>query len=324
MEGEWTPPTPRVISVFNVWVCWDDNFGRPHYPSYRVHSRLAGSAFSLEGAERIVRDCLAEHAGDSAPILNKIHHFRVMEMPVGVPSSWYDARSERVYDSRGRLVDCRNAPWMSAFAGRDSAALRFRPGDLCEMVDGACPESAVLGIVVGTPPSPQEVAATPALQRPETHERDAYTILTCDMATPFTTNALNVFRPSAKVSAATERRLRKAYEDYRTLPARNRIADTAAAARLEAAVSSLGWRGKVVPPSEKGFGLFELELEGVPGFPDGLRLQARRELASGHTDRVIATLLRLAGRRPAVKGYSLKKFTVPRGVPGGGQTLYHL
>ena len=322
MEGEWTPPTPRVISVFNVWLCWDQNPRGPHYPSYEVDWTLAGSSFSMEGAERIVRDCVSGSMGSPARLQRRLHHLRVMEMPVGVRSCWSDARSEHVFDCSGRLVDCRKVPYESLFGGRETPAVRFKPGDLCEVVDGIYSDKAILGIVVGTPPSPDEVAASPLPQ--EDHDQDAYPVLFGDGERAFGFNALNVFRPRAKVPVATERRLRRAYEDYRTLPARNRIADTAAAARLEAAVSSLGWRGKVVPPSEMGFGLFELDLEGVPGFPDGLRLQVRRELASTHTDRVIATLLRL-GRRPSgVKGYSLKKFTVPKGLPGGGQALYHL
>lgn len=310
MDIEQEQHPTRVISVFNVWECLDNNYKRPHYPSYPVHSRLVGSAFSLEAAERIIRDILKEPYQKFWT--RKRHHLRILEMPVGVHSESFDARTERIYDSSGRLIDERTEPMDSPYSGRTQERIRFAPGDLCEVIGGIYDDKAVLGVVVEAPPTPDVVNSNPG-QYFDYSTDDYYLVLSGSHLDPFRAEALQVFPPKAKVPEGTERRLRKAFEDYRTLPMRRRIADTAALAKLRSVLDALNWSDAEITLADDLLpdGFARLVIKGVKGFPEGLHLDIGRRVMQSRPDRVEATLRRLAGKETHARGYSLKKVSVP-------------
>ena len=281
IEQEQLQHPTKVISVFNVWECKDETWGLPHYPVYSVSSRIIGNAFSLEDAQRIVRTRVAQISGDYWG--DRIHHFRVLEMPVGVPTELFDVRSERVYDNKGILLEQN----------------RFKPGDICEIVLGIYMSEAILGIVADI-------------------KDDVCQVLTNDPLTPLLLNQINVFQPKAKVHPGTERRLRKLLDDFRTLPMRRKIADTAALAKLRFMLNALGWDDAEITLADDLLpdGFARLVIKGVKGFPEGLHLDIGRHVMQSRPDRVEATLKRLAGKETDVRGYSLKKNNMQEEITG--------
>ena len=242
MEVEWTYPSPKVISVFNVWVTRDDNWRKPHYPCYRVVTNLVASAFSLECAERLVREIAEDNR--NSPWRHDLHSIRIIEQPVGQLYGPYYNLSEYVYDREGRLLDKRTTPSGETWNGRSPEEIRFHKGDLCEVV---FEREAILGIVQTVPPTPEEAARM-----------------------------------------------------------RLKIACTTAGAQLRGIMNELGWEADVRFPRwiEDSIGM---EINGVPGFPDGLRLERDQKKAHDRMDRVRISFLRLAGQHPGGRGYRLKR-----------------
>lgn len=298
MDNDWSAPSPRVISVFNVWAALDRNEGKPHYPVYPVALNLIGSAFSLEAAERMVREEATEHH----KLFRELHHVVIEEMPVGERVSPFSTRSEWLYDADGKLIDRRAYPFEDIYLGRDPRDVRFRKGDLCEFLIGT---KMILGIVTGVPPTPQQMISWQ--YNPDASE-DCYTILPAKEYDEIPIDALKIFRPLYKVSPKTEAKLRRAYRDFLSLPMRQKIANTAATAQFKVILDELGWKGEIEPPRWDG-DAFLLTVGGVPGYDgqDDLRIVIRPEKAWRHMDRVAVTLRRLAGLKPQGKGYSLHK-----------------
>ena len=299
MEAEWTYPSPKVISVFNVWETRDRNWKRPHYPSYEVQTRLVGSAFSLESAERLVRE-IAEQERIS-PWRHDLHSVRITERPVGqLYNPFYDCLSEYVYDKEGRLLDKRTVPKGENWKGRSPEEYRFRKGDLCEML---VDDKVILAIVRDVPPC-AETASRAQLDESD----DSYTVQTSRDVYDYHIDSLKIFEPSFKISPRTERKLRRAFEEEDTLWMRMRIASTTAQARLQMIMDELGWKADIRFPRwiEDTIGM---EIKGVPGFPDGLRLELDQKKAHEHMDRVRYSFLRLAGQHPEGRGYRLKRIT---------------
>lgn len=298
--------TTSIVSVFDVWATYDRNWRKPHYPSYEVRTLKVGSAFSLEAAERIVRETVRLENGASGPPC--LHSLRIVEIPVGRHAPEWAPLSEYVYDKDGEPLDRRTVSWEAGdvFHGREEADVRLRPGDLCEVLDGDG-DRVWLGFVVEVPPSVECAARING--GGFTHLEacdDSYVVLTdSGYACHDHVDSLRVFRPMHRVAPRTERRLRKAYNDYQTFPMRMKIADTAAAAQLQCAAEELGWEAVVATPLYED-DAFLLSLEGVPGFPDGLDLRIPQRKAWNRMDRIVATLVRLAGRPADVRGYRPK------------------
>ena len=312
--NDWTPPSPRVVSVFNVWETTDLNWRRPHYPCYYVSTVLVGSAFSLEDAERLVREVAEDNASDRwTP--SQLHSIRVTEDAVGKLNGPWDHLSEYVYDRTGRLLDRRTVPNGERWCGRAPGEYRFRRGDLCEVING---DRVLLGIIKDVPPD-TEMASRLQLDGSD----DCYTIVTGPGVTDWHADSLTVFPPSFPVRAGTLGKLRRAFDEDATLPMRLRIADTTAMAQLRALTDELGWSASIRPPRWEG-DTFEMEMEGVPGFPQLLHLFLDRRKAHGHMDRIRITFLRLAGHHPAGTGYRLRPAADPTAGPGSEPAAWML
>lgn len=305
MENE-THHTTRVISVFDVWATYDRNWRKPHYPSYEVRTLKVGSAFSLDSAERIVSETVGIDKEDC--LGSSLHSLRIVELPVGKYALDWQSLSEYVYDRDGKLLDCRTFPYDGMFPGRRADQLRFREGDLCEVLDG---ERVYLGFVVEVPPSIEEAAQINANPFHLDGTDDSYIVL----PDPHYINhdhvdSLRIFRPKHKVSVQTEKRLRNAYEGFRAFPAKMRAADSAASTRMLATIEDLGWSADVEAPRWED-DTFKLVLHGVPGFPDGLDLQILQKKAWEHMDRILISFRRLAGEPAEGLGYRLKRIVPP-------------
>ena len=296
--------TTSLVSVFDVWATYDRSWGKPHYPSYEVVSWKVGTAFSLDVAERIVRETVRienDPAGEP-----RLHSLRIVQIPVGRHAPEWAPLSEYLYDRDGVLLDRRTVSWEAGdvFPGRTAEEIRFGRGDLVEVLGS---DSISLGIVAELPPSVER--ASRANTGGSFHlgaGDDTYVVLTgprfCDQNH---VDSLRIFKPLHRITPGTQRRLRKTYNDYRTFPMRMMIADTAAAAQLQGTAESLGWRTLVATPLYED-GSFSLSLEGVPGFPDGVEIRIPQRVAWRRMDRVIATLKRLAGKPAEGRGYRLK------------------
>lgn len=309
---------PTVTSVFDVWATYDMNWRRPHYPAYPVTTRKIGSALTLADAERIVRDAVRMVKEERWS--NPLHSLRVREVPAGQYTLQWESLSEHVYDRNGALVDRRTFPNAGGvFPGRSPDRIRFGAGDLCEVL--RWDDTVSLGIVLDPPPGTDYAERLNRGQLKLDAEDDSYVVLSAagvPHGNPFHADSLDVFRPAHKVSARTEGRLRRAYNDYLTAERRRVIADTAAAAVLREAVGEAGWDGTVEAPRWDGDS-FKLRLEGVPGFPRGLDLQVPQKKARDHMDRVLVSLRRLAGKSAGGRGYRLKRIPPPpplrKGLP---------
>ena len=297
MDVDWAPPTPKVISVFNVLVTRDRNWRKPHYPAYEIDTDLVGSAFSLECAERLVREVVEKERTGGWP--QDLHSIRIVERQVGeLYNPYYGALSEYVYDKEGRLLDKRTSPKGENWKGRAPGEYRFQKGDLCEIL---LRDKVVLGIVRNVPPSVENASK---MGFDETD--DSYTVQISRNEYSCHIDALKIFKPSFKIAAQTERKLRRICEEKDTLWMRNRIANTTAEAHLRMILEEMGWEADITLPSREGDS-FGLIIKGVPGFPAVLRLETDQKKAQNHMGRVRFSFLRLAGEQPPGRGYRLKR-----------------
>lgn len=315
--------TSSVVSVFDVWATYDCNWRKPHYPTYEVSTRKVGSAFSLEGAERIVRETVRAEAHERRSYFYKqgLLSLHIREMRVGHYVQEWQTESEYIYDNRGVRLDGRTIPYDGdqPFGGRSAAELRFKAGDLCEVLDG---ERVYLGFVVETPPSREWAQRSNSGSFHLEAGDDSYVVLTsCDYRDHDHVDSMKIFPPRFPIAPRTLARLRKAYNDYVTLPARLRIADSAAAAILRGTAEELGWEFELEMPRWPD-DTFKLQIRGVPGHPDGLDLQIAQKKAHEHMDRVRISFLRLAGRPAHGAGYRLKRMAPPPYFKGKARHNY--
>lgn len=305
MENE-THHTTRVISVFDVWATYDRNWRKPHYPSYDVKTLKVGSAFSLDSAERIVSETVGIDKADC--LGSSLHSLRIIELPVGKYALDWQSLSEYVYDRDGRLLDCRTTQYDGMFPGRRSDQLRFREGDLCEVLDG---ERVYLGFVVEVPPSVEEASRINANPFHLDGTDDCYIVLPDPHYISHDhVDSLRIFTPMHKISAQTEKRLRDAYDAFRAFPAKMKTEDSTASAKLRETIEGFGWSADIDAPRWED-DTFKLVLHGVPGFPTGLDLQILQKKAWEHMDRILISFRRLAGKPVEGLGYRLKRIVPP-------------
>lgn len=311
MENE-THHITKKTSVFDVWATYDQKgWRKPHYPSYDVNTIKVGSAFDLEGAEKIIHETVCIDKED--PCGPSLHSLRIVELPVGKYAPDWQSLSEYVYDSDGKNLDSRTIPYDGVFPGRKENGLRFRKGDLCEVLDG---KRVYLGFVVELPPSVEEAARINASPFHLDGTDDSYIVLTDPHYISHDhVDSLRLFKPMHKISAHTERRLHETYESFCAFPARMMAADNAASAQLRATIEELGWSADIESPRWED-DTFKLIIHGVPGFPEGLDLQIQQKKAWEHMDRVLISFRRLAGKPAEGLGYRLKKIAPPPPLKG--------
>ena len=314
-----------AVSVFDVWAVYDRNYRKPHYPSYDVEIVKIGSALDLNGAERIIREAIQKE--NEARFKNSIHSFRIKEIALGIYSPEWQSLSEYIYDDHGACMDRRPFPYDDGvFQGRGPDQVRFKDGDLCEVLIG---NMAFLGYVLEAPPSPERARKLNVGPFTMSALDDSYVVLVpSHWIDPEHVESVCVFPPRFRVSPQTSRRLRKAYNDFKTFPMRMSIADAAAGARLRGAAEELGWDVRRIEAPRWKDDSFKLMLDGVPGFPEGLDLQVDQKKAWQHMDRILISFRRLAGVPAEGRGYRLKRIVPPppliRGTSIPDDPMYRL
>lgn len=295
----------RQVTIFDVWGIYDQTWHKPHYPAYPVKTFKIASASTLVQAERLVREAAADTKGGPA------HSFRVVEVPLGRISPTFDTLSEYIYDHLGNPVDRRGYPSnLGLFEGRTPEQIRFRKGDLCEVLRD---DTVYLGFVAEVPPSVEEAARLN--NHPFTLDvtDDSYLVMTSERPDDHDhVDALRIFKPRFKVHPAVERRLRNAYADSLTFWKRMEIADITAGERIKGFAEEQGWEIYLERPGWYG-GVFRMTLRGVPGFKEGMDLQIAQDKAQKRPDRIRNTFLRLAGKPAPGRGYRLKVTDCPSG-----------
>ena len=125
------------------------------YPHFKVQTMQLLLASSLEKAEEYMRDYIQE-----PNLMEGAYAFFIREVPLDVPAEGGDCLSECVYDIHGQLLDrsnCSSVPSMpGVFEGRSPEQIRFKPGDIVEVLD--CGE-VHLAFVGSVPPSCEEAEA---------------------------------------------------------------------------------------------------------------------------------------------------------------------
>lgn len=303
MNGK-TDNTPA--SVFDVWASYDWHEGRTHYPEYKIHTCKVGSAFDLTRAEQIIQDVVRDD--ENNPNGSMLHSLRIIEIPEGEYATKWCALSEYIYDRKGNFLDSRTFPRGGRYPGRKKEEIRFKPGDLCEVLIEN--EYAWLGFITEVPPSVEKMSSGNTKGIYFTDDlADTYTV-NCDYNSAEPIDSLYVFKPQHKIPARLEKWFHDQYNDYLTFPTRMKIADTTAEAQLRGFIEDLGWNAVILAPLDENCS-FKLTIQGVPRFPEGVILLIDQDKAWHHMNRIQTTFLRLAGKPTKGRGYRLKPWKHP-------------
>ncbi|MBP5740763.1 MAG: hypothetical protein J6W59_03310 [Bacteroidales bacterium] len=123
------------------------------YPRFSVYCPTPlFIASSLDLAEAYLRNYVSDFRNQV-----DVYAFYLRELPVDVPAAGYECISERVYSPDGLLIDrrmfssVREIP--GVFEGRDPEEIRFKPGDIVEVLDS---DEVHLAFVAGVPTSREE------------------------------------------------------------------------------------------------------------------------------------------------------------------------
>ena len=296
-------------SIFELWVIMDENLlGKPHYPQYDVEWVKLASASTPEKAQEAMKEHIRINA-DWWPksIRNHIrHHYSIRQAPLD-GLSYNQSLSERIYDNDGNQIDERTfSTWCGkyeTFNGRSPEQIRFKEGDIVEALEDG---KIQLGFVVGLPTSVKEAEKINNSHTPFGLDAsdDSYTVLFDSSYDSHShVDALCVFKPQHKIHPGIEQRLRKAYNDFRTFPARQEIANATAEARLKDILEELDIEGKIVVPQYGGDDfILILTLNGA-----SRAVLIKDKKAYDHLDRVRITLFRLAGKPIRGRGYGIRK-----------------
>ncbi len=298
-----------VESVFELWVIVDRNpHGKPHYPQYNVEREKLATASTLDKAQ----EAMKEHIRINTEMWPKSlrdhsrHHYSIKQVPLD-GLSYMQCLSERIYDSHGNQIDERTFSTRSedrdVFHGRSPEQIRFKEGDIVEAMEYG---EIKLGFVVGLPTSVERAEEINDNISPLWLDvsDDTYTVLfDSSYGSHSHVDALCVFKPQYRIHPGIERRLRKAYNDFLTFPARQKIANATAEARLKDILEEIGVEGKIVLPQyEADDFILILTLDGV-----SRALLIKDSKVHDHIDRIRITLFRLVGKPITGRGYRICK-----------------
>lgn len=117
------------------------------YPRFGVWWTQLFIGSSLEATEDYMRRYVS---------LEDVYVFYIRELPVDLPSLGHECISERVYGLDGELIDFRRFSTVQSsgvFEGRSPEEIRFKPGDIVEILDL---DEVHLAFVAGVPTSREE------------------------------------------------------------------------------------------------------------------------------------------------------------------------
>ena len=178
------------------------------YPRFKVYQMPLFTASSLEVAE----DYLHEYASFSGHG-EDVYAFYIREIPVDVTAPGSECLSERVYGPDGVLVDKRDFSSVrvqaGVFEGRTAEEIRFRPGDIVEVI---WDHAVQLAFVAAVPPCREEaerINAEGPIKLDATD--DSYMVFLGEKYCYHEhVDALRVFAPHFRIPEATRQRIEKA------------------------------------------------------------------------------------------------------------------
>lgn len=298
-----------LATIFDVWVTYDTNRGRPHYPCYKTEDEKMGSALNRNEAEYIINEVLNT---DLFLYDKRIHSFRVKEHRLGCYAPTYDTESEYLYDKDGNLIDKREYPKIKGlFEGRPEDKLRFSPGDICEYRQGS---EIRLGIVADVPYDKERLAYI------ESHPQAYYGLDTIDdeyvIVYPLGDkvyaegiDSLDVFKPQFKYLPQTKAKLINALANYRTRPIRMAIEGITYEEKLKELLEGLGLEAIIHQPEWED-GIFTLDFKSLEPFSiEPFSLQVLLRQVKNQPQRVLVTLARMAGKKEKGRGFRAHELT---------------
>ena len=179
------------------------------YPRFQIESTRLLLASTLQQATDFLQEYIKTPAHTE-----DVYVFFIRELPVDVPASGHECLSERVYGPAGELIDSRSfsTVWEKPgiFEGRGQEEIRFKPGDIVEVMKL---NEVELAFVAGTPTSREEAARinSKGLIKLDVTD-DTYTVfLGPDYTSHRHIDALNVFPPRFKIPDRTRRKIENAW-----------------------------------------------------------------------------------------------------------------
>ena len=178
------------------------------YPRFKVYQMPLITASSLGAAEDYLHKyaCVPGHRED-------VYAFYIREIPVDMIAPGPECLSERVYGPDGALVDKRVFSSVrvqaGAFEGRTAEEIRFRPGDIVEVI---WDHAVQLAFVAAVPPCREEAERINAEGPFELEvSDDSYMVFLGEKYCYHEhVDALRVFSPHFRISEATRQRIEKA------------------------------------------------------------------------------------------------------------------
>lgn len=132
------PPRSQAATVFvvsEIDLGFLPDGRRNYYPKFDVYRHLVGYSCSLPGAEALMREAIAK-AGD----VDDIYCFHIVEHFLDYMER--DNVSWRLYSKHGEMIDHSwhearlKGDLPSVFRGRPESSLRFKAGDIVEVLQG--------------------------------------------------------------------------------------------------------------------------------------------------------------------------------------------
>ena len=281
------------------------------YPSYKVRQSCIGRFRRLDDAESLVKRKTAERES----LYDETVLYRISLMPLEVETNSGSALEEYLYGDDGSLLDRRMQP-IYIFEGRDPDECRFRPGDLCEIVDE---DSVTLGIVAAVPFTRKEISAR--------REKGALTFDDLDVCEviPFSPGddsrvhsrrwpILSLVGPRYRVHPSTAARLRRLFDGYRTLPVRLAISNASQEARLCSVLEDVGLEPTAIRHPTYPNDTFKLlfnpaDLKGIYCEEDEeFQIDISPIIIDRHLDELRVGLSRLTSRPLPGRGFRLKNY----------------
>ncbi|MBR3977684.1 MAG: hypothetical protein IKJ95_07665 [Bacteroidaceae bacterium] len=258
-EAAMNPPSPDIDTIFKLIVVtidrdYDDE-GNPllPYPSFKVDATECYYCRTLVKAERIMRRRVIKERKKkerNEEVHNKIYCFYITELPLEhkiteyVPGEYLTCRA---YDANGLLADkskagniclredikteCTHLSY-PLFRGRSEEEIRFKPGDIVEVMDGT---DIRLAVITGIPPTIEQcweyhmrlksLSLEPECRkRPHHYMRDysddSYIIVDSAPNNQLYhehVNSIFVFTPRFPIPVEVEQKFKRAFEEWKAL-----------------------------------------------------------------------------------------------------------
>lgn len=188
------------------------------YPTFMVYSKVSVYLDTIDEVERYIQK-------DAHPYNESyldIYAYVVVEYPVGMELKSDQNLSIRIYLQDGRLWATNDWGLGNRFRGREPEEIKFKPGDIVEILGypgnwSWTLEEVNLAIIVQTPPTTKEVAEM-RKQHGEIYAcdyyMDTYRVLSLVYDGSDHAPTISVFEPIKEVPSKQREELMKLYEDY--------------------------------------------------------------------------------------------------------------